>query len=294
MRSRQENKPLALFVCILAYVLAFLLCYFLYPFLKGYHPLLTAFLLDVAATVFIFLVSLLFNNSSFYDPFWSVAPIPILVFWTIGADPEQANSIRQVLILSLVVIWAVRLTGNCILRWTGFRDEDWRYAGFRSQFGKAYWFISFLGIHLFPTLVVFAGLLPLYPALTQAPGPINLWDVIAGIVTLHAIVLETAADEQLRRFIRTNTKSVDFLKTGLWKYSRHPNYLGEVGFWVGLFLFSFTAEKFHWWYASGPVVMILLFRFISVPMIEKRMLKRRKGYDTYMKRTSALLLWHNF
>lgn len=294
MRPRQENKPLALLVCTLAYVLAILLCYFLYPLFKGCHPLLTAFLLDVAATVFIFLISFLFNNSSFYDPYWSLAPIPILVFWILGADPEQANGIRQVLILSVVLIWAVRLTGNWIRRWTGFHDEDWRYAGFRSQFGNAYWVISLLGIHLFPTLVVFAGLLPLYPALTQAPGPICLWDVIAGIITLQAIVVETAADEQLRRFIRTNADPSGFLKTGLWKYSRHPNYLGEVGFWIGLFIFSFTAEKFQWWYISGPAVMILLFRFISVPMVERRMLKRRRGYDEYMKRTSALLLWHNF
>jgi steroid 5-alpha reductase family enzyme len=190
-----------------------------------------------------------------------------------------------------VVLWAVRLTWNWVIRWNGFKDEDWRYAGFRRKFGNFYWIISFFGIHFFPTVMVFLGCLSIYPALSGNAGPLSVIDLIAGIVVIHAIVLETAADGQLRRFIRSGPLPGTFLRSGLWKYSRHPNYLGEVTFWVGLFLFSLGSTPFQWWYLAGPVVMILLFRFISVPMIDKRMLERRRGYREYMASTSALILW---
>lgn len=285
------NRSTAMIVCLVAYVAAFVICYILYPFVSHMDPLLSATVLDVVATVVIFAASLLFNNSSFYDPYWSVAPVPIVIFWSLGSLPGHANPARQTLIIGLILIWAVRLTWNWARRWQGFRDEDWRYAGFRSRFGKAYWIISFAGIHFFPTVIVFAGLLPVYAALTSAPGPIGIFDVIAGMVTIHAIVLETAADEQLRRFSKSNDIPGRFLRSGLWKYSRHPNYLGEVTFWFGLFIFSLACSEFRWWYLAGPVCMVLLFRFISIPMIEKRMVERKKGYSEYVRATSALLLW---
>jgi len=291
MMSLKNNRYVALIVCFFAYIAAFVVCYLLYPWIDHLDPLLSAALLDAAATVFIFAVSLLFNNSSFYDPYWSVAPVPIVVFWSLNALPGHANPVRQILIISLILIWAIRLTWNWARRWNGFSDEDWRYSGFRSQFGKTYWIISFVGIHFFPTAAVFAGLLPVYAALTSAGSPIGFIDLIAGMITLHAIILETAADEQLRRFTGTNRIPGNFLRSGLWKYSRHPNYLGEVTFWIGLFLFSLASGEFHWWYLAGPVVMVLLFRFISIPMIEKRMKERRKGYQKYISTTSSLILW---
>jgi steroid 5-alpha reductase family enzyme len=285
------NKYAAMIVCLGAYGAAFILCYWLYPVIRHLDPLLSAALLDLVATVAIFAVSMLFNNSSFYDPYWSVAPVPIVIFWSLGSLPGHANPVRQILIISLITLWAVRLTWNWARRWQGFSDEDWRYAGFRKQFGKAYWLISFAGIHFFPTVIVFAGLLPVYAALTSAPGPIGIIDVIAGMVAIHAIVLETAADEQLRRFTAANKVPGSFLRSGLWKYSRHPNYLGEVTFWIGLFLFSLACSEFRWWYLAGPVSMVLLFRFISIPMIEKRMRESKYGYDEYAGATSSLLLW---
>ena len=285
------NRSIAMIICLVAYVVAFVICFILYPIVSHLDPLLSAAVLDVVATVAIFGASLLFNNSSFYDPYWSVAPVPIVIFWSLGSLPGNANPVRQILIISLIMIWAVRLTWNWARRWQGFRDEDWRYAGFRSRFGQAYWIISFAGIHFFPTVIVFAGLLPVYAALTSAPDQIGIFDVIAGMITIHAIVLETAADEQLRRFARSNKIPGSFLRSGLWKFSRHPNYLGEVTFWIGMFIFSLACSEFRWWYLAGPVCMVLLFRFISIPMIEKRMVERKKDYREYVRATSSLLLW---
>ena len=286
-----RKKNLALIACAIAYLAALGICYLLYPLVAHLHPLIAAAILDGVATVFIFGISVVFNNSSFYDPYWSVAPVPIILYWIGRTDPGQVNLLRQYLILGLVIIWAVRLTWNWIRRWDGFGDEDWRYAGIREKFRNLYWIISFFGFHLFPTIIVFLGMTSVYPAITMTPAPITVIDLIAGIITIHAVILETAADQQLRRFIKSNPLPGTFLQNGIWKYSRHPNYLGEVSFWVGLFIFSLGSHPFQWWYLAGPVVMILLFRFISVPMIDARMSGRKIDYKIYMAKTSAIFLW---
>jgi steroid 5-alpha reductase family enzyme len=116
----------------------------------------------------------------------------------------------------------------------------------------------------------------------------GLMEWIAVFVTISGVAIETIADLQLRSFNRDLSKC-DFQDTGLWRYSRHPNYFGEVIFWVGLFLFSTGMEEFYWWILPGPVLMILMFYAISIPMIDRRMLRRRTGYRDYIKRTSPLI-----
>jgi steroid 5-alpha reductase family enzyme len=175
------------------------------------------------------------------------------------------------------------------------QDEDWRYAGYRKKTGRFYWVVSFFGIHLFPTLIVFMGCVAVYPALTANPAGIGIIDVIAAIITLSAITIETVADRQLRKFI--DNPSSTFLNSGLWKYSRHPNYFGEVLFWTGLWIFSLSPLTpqsivvLRWWTIPGPVIMILLFTFLSVPMMDRHMLERKAEYKDYMKRTSGLVPW---
>jgi len=230
-----------------------------------------------------------FNHSRFYDPYWSVAPIPIIMYWAWLVGEDSGNHIRQILIISLLFIWSVRLTVNWINRWRGMQDEDWRYADFRKKFKGLYWLISFLGIHFFPTLIVFLGLLAIYPALVLSNSPPGIMDVIAFLVTLTAIAIETISDKQLHAYLKLETRK-PFLNKGLWRLSRHPNYFGEVLFWIGLFLFSLGLEPFYWWTLAGPLGMILLFTFISIPMMDKRMLARKEGYADYMKKTSGLLL----
>ena len=283
------NKTSSLIVILVGYLVTLFACYLIYPFFSHHHPILTALILDVIATVIIFGFSMVFNNSSFYDPYWSVAPIPIVVFWAWLMGEDGGNSIRLALIFALVLIWGGRLTLNWIQRWKGMKDEDWRYADFRKKFKGLYWVISFLGIHMFPTLIVFLGLLALYPALVLSDEPIGIMDIIAFLITLVAIAIETVSEKQLREYLKKEDRK-PFLDTGIWKYSRHPNYFGEVLFWFGLFLFSAGLETFYWWTLTGPLAMILLFAFISVPMMDRRMLKRKEGYGEYMKKTPGFLL----
>lgn len=288
----RNNKRSGLIICLLGYLTAVFVCYLFGSVFYGSNIILYVFILDVLATVAVFLISMLVNNSSIYDPYWSITPPLIFIYWISSGDFQEGNAVRQILILVLVLVWSVRLTWNWIRRWNGLIDEDWRYRNFRKQFTSTYWLISFIAIHLAPTLIVLLACISVYPALMMIPSPLNVIDMVAVILTVGGILIEAISDHQLRMHLRKGREE-PFLSDGLWKYSRHPNYFGEVLFWIGLFVFSLSSKSFIWWIFPGPVIMVLMFLFISVPMIDKRMLMRRRGYRDYYKRTSGLVPWFN-
>ena len=257
--------------------------------LRGEHPILVAAAADLGATLAIFAFSLAFRNSSFYDAYWSVAPIAIAFYWWLSAPDSGADPLRACLVLGLVSFWCIRLTTNWARGWRGLRHQDWRYTDLQKQTGRAYWGVSFLGIHLFPTLMVFLGCLPLFPALAVPVRPFGVLDLVAAAITGFAVWLEATADRQLRRFTTTSHPPGEFLRSGLWAWCRHPNYLGEILFWWGLLAFSLAAGVISWWTAVGAIAITVMFRVVSLPMIERRMIERRPAYAEHAKRTSALL-----
>jgi steroid 5-alpha reductase family enzyme len=255
------------------------------------HPIAIALAADVAATCTIFAFSFAFRNSSFYDAYWSVVPPVIGAYWWFASDDAGVDGMRRFVVLSLVTIWAVRLTYNWVRGWEGLDHEDWRYVNFQKSSGNAYWGVSFAGIHMAPTLWVFLGCLPLYPALALGTRPFGTLDGIAAVFTAAMIYLEARADKELVNFKKSGNTSGRTLTSGLRRYSRHPNYLGEMGFWWGLFLFGLAAHPSWWWTVVGAGSITLLFRFASLPMIEERMSSSRADYADYAARTSLVLPW---
>lgn len=253
-----------------------------------HHPLATALVADLAATLAIFAFSFAYGNSSFYDAYWSVAPLPISLYW-VGVSSGAVGA-RQALVVLLVAVWGARLTWNWARGWRGLDHEDWRYVDLRRTTGRAYWLVSLVGLHGMPTLWVFGGLLPVYAAVCAAGRPLGVLDALAALVTAGAIALEAAADEQLRRYRLASPPPEGFLATRLWAWSRHPNYLGEIGFWWGLWLFGVAAAPGLWWTVAGPLAIALMFRFVSLPMIEMRMRERRPAYAEWAARSSLVLL----
>jgi steroid 5-alpha reductase family enzyme len=256
----------------------------------GWHPLAVALAADVAATVAIFAASFWFKNSSFYDPYWSVAPPAIALYFALRPAAGPVDGLRVIVVFALVLAWAVRLTWNWARGWQGLGHEDWRYLRLKEQSGQAYWLVSFAGIHMMPTLWVFAGCLSLYPALAAATRPFGVLDAIAAVVTAGSIWIEKRADDELRRFRAEGHGPQAILKTGLWAWSRHPNYFGEMGFWWGLWLFGVAANPTWWWTIIGPVSITLMFRFVSLPMVETRMLERRSAYAAHIQTTPLVFL----
>ncbi len=254
----------------------------------GMSPIWVAALADLAATALIFEFSRRLDNSSMYDPYWSVAPIAIGAYWWLAGTGEL-GVVRPALVCGLVLVWGVRLTRNWVRRWGGLMDEDWRYVMLRNKHGARYWTVSFLGIHFLPTVLVFLGCLPLFAVLVDPAKSMWWMDGLAGLVTAAAIWIETRADVELHKFRSSRRPADAVLSTGLWSLVRHPNYLGEILFWWGLWLFGVAANPAYWWSAIGALSITVLFVFISVPMIDERMLERRPGYAKRMRTTPALV-----
>ncbi len=288
--SSGTSLGMAFFWVILSYVVAIAVGFYTAYLLRDQHILVMLGVADVVATIVIFIFSMIFNNSSFYDPYWSVIPI-CLAGAFIYLAPEGVDLTRQIVVFLLVFAWGARLTYNWARGWTGLHHEDWRYVDLQNQTGKAYWLVSFSGIHMFPTLLVFAGCIPLLSSLGQNTASFGIIDIIATLVTATAIWIEATADNQLRQFRLTNTDKSKYLQSGLWAYSRHPNYFGEIMFWWGLFFFALAGGLDNGWMVIGAVSITLLFYFISLPMIDKRMLERRPHYAERMKKVSSIVLW---
>ena len=288
-KPRAGSRGSGLSWLAVAYLLALAVALAVAYLLRGQHVLLVALAADVAATLVIFAFSVRFDNSSFYDPYWSVAPLPIAIYFAQRAA-TGAPPLRQLLFLGLLALWGARLTWNWWRGWRGLDHEDWRYVDLRQRHGRAYWLVSLTGIHLMPTLLVFGGLLPAWAALAGPGRPLGWLDAVVALVLLTAILIEGVADQQLRAFRRrSDRRPEEILDSGLWATSRHPNYFGELLFWWGLFLLGLAAAPAAWWTGAGALGMTGLFVFISIPLIDRRMLARRPAYGERMRRVSALI-----
>jgi steroid 5-alpha reductase family enzyme len=250
---------------------------------------------DLLATAVVFGFSRAYRNSSFYDAYWSVIPPLLLAYWwwqgPIGLSGPGA--LRCWLMTAVMVYWAIRLTGNWAYGFPGLHHEDWRYPILRDGAGRFAFLVDLVGIHLFPTLQVFVGLLPVYVAATR-PGDGLVWLTwLAFTVGIAAVTLELAADTQMHRFVaakRRGSATGAVMDTGLWAWSRHPNYFGEIGFWFSMALFGIAASpKDTWWLFVGVVVMLAMFLGASIPMMEKRSLERRPQYQSVIDSVPRLV-----
>ena len=283
------TKTRALLLVGLAYVTALGAAWATIRFVPIDDLLYRTLAADGVATLVIFGWSVAYDNSSFYDAFWSVIPIAIVSCWMTQAD-ASVPALRTAAIFGVVSVWGGRLTFNWARGWSGLDHEDWRYVDFRKRSPRFYWAISFFGLHLSPTLIVFAGLTAVFPALVRSGRAPGFIDLVALGVGLCGIGLEWLADRQLHHFILGDKQPGETLRSGLWRYSRHPNYLGEMLVWWSLFLFGLAADP-DWAKLAvlAPLAMSAMFLFVSIPLLEKRSLERRDNYQQVIDETSMLI-----
>jgi len=246
---------------------------------------LVALIADVVATLVVFIFSTIFSNASLYDPYWSAAPLVIAWYWLQTGWVSGGS----VVAMAAIIFWGIRLTSNWLRGWHGLSHEDWRYVMLRAKNPKWYWFTNLMGIHLFPTLMVFMGMLPVYFIFYEG-GTANIIVGIGYLLATIAVFIELVADEQLRAF-KKQAANGEFITTGLWRYSRHPNYFGEILFWFSLWVMLMGIAPAFWWTGIGFVAMLLMFVFASIPMMEKKNRKSKPGYDTYISKVSMLIPW---
>jgi steroid 5-alpha reductase family enzyme len=249
--------------------------------------ILNVFIANVASTCFIFIIGLLFKNSSLYDPYWSVIP-PVITF--LISIYFNVFWLLPVILLNLALfIWGIRLTYNWILSWTGFDYIDWRYVMIKEKTPKIWLLSNFFGIHFFPTVIVFIQLIGAIYFIEYTKS-INFITVLAFFVIVIATAIQYIADTQMRTFKSNKENHGKIIDIGLWKHSRHPNYFGEVMVWIGVYLFYFSTNLRIDYLTVTPILMLFMFIFISIPMMEKKILKTRPEYKQYQTSTSMLLI----
>lgn len=292
-----NNKTWSFFIVFAVYVLAFGAGFLIYAVSKyKINILLISIIADIAATLIVWGAGLVFKNSSVYDPYWSVAPAVIVPFWI--AVKKTNLSAAVILMLTILVIWAARLTINWALRWKGLSHEDWRYTMLKNKSPHTWFITNLIGISLMPTAIVFLVLIPVYYSIGFSGG-INYLIIIGFIISVAAIIIQTVSDARMDLFRKSNLansgKDISlksrYIDKGLWRYSRHPNYFGEVMFWWGLWIMQMGINPQKWITIAGPVIMTLLFIFISIPMMERHIIESKPDYLIYKKRVAMLIPW---
>ena len=280
MDSIKNSKSKSILIITVIYILAAALgvaVYMALPFAFWANLLIA----DVAATIFVFVFSVIFKNASVYDPYWSVQPIVIVAGIALKTNIAAPATI---LILIPIVYWGIRLTGNWAYVFEGLNHQDWRYTKLQKDTGKFYPLINFLGIHLMPTLIVYLTTLPAV-YVTQYQLRANAGSYIGAAVCIGAATLQLVADIQMQRYRKSGQHGL--IRTGLWKHARHPNYLGEILMWWGVAIQAISVMPDHWWFAAGALANTILFLTVSIPMADKRQ-SEKPGYAEYKAGTRML------
>ena len=267
------KRVIGLSALLIIYATAFVAGIFLFMLFErlGVNEYISILLADVIATVIVWASGVILRTASAYDPYWSLQTLAIylcLLFkyqnWHVGT----------ILLLVAIALYSLRLTMNFILGFHSLKYVDWRYKMLKEKTGKFYQVVNLLGICMFPTLVVYAATLPViaYASITT----FSMLDVIGLSIIVLGVLLELIADIQMKKFVKTRTDRSQVLDKGLWKYSRHPNYLGEIAIWFGVALTLIISHFNYWYFIAGAVVNLLMFLFISIPMEEKAKARKEK------------------
>ena len=280
MNKLKENRILSFIVILIVYAIAITVGVIIYNLLN-YEFWLNLLIADVVSTAITFIFSLIFNNSSVYNPYWSVAPIVVVV----GCSIKFGINNITIFPLIAVLLWGARLTLNWAYTFTNLNHEDWRYRMYKEKYPKIYVLFNFFGIHLFPTIVVYLCMLPI-AYLFYKGSEVNHLIIIGFVISILAFLLQLVSDIEMHKFRKRGTHKL--IDVGLWKYSRHPNYLGEILMWFGVYFMMLSVLNNYWYLFIGAIVNMLMFLFVSIPMAEKRQ-SAKEGFMLYKKNTHMLL-----
>jgi steroid 5-alpha reductase family enzyme len=240
-----------------------------------------AFALTAAALLW--LVSLRLRDVSIIDIFWGPGIAGVV---DIAALLSHASGPRASAALFLVNMWAIRLAAHIYARHDG---EDHRYAAMRTRFGGNWWWWSLVQIFLLQAILIWFIPAPLAAAVLSSRTALGLLDYVGIALAGAAVIYEALADFQLARFRLDPANKGKVLDSGLWAWSRHPNYFGETMMWWGYFLIGYSASHAWWLILSPVVVTFLLLKVSGVTLMEEKIDARRPKYADYKRRVSAFV-----
>ncbi len=249
----------------------------------------------VVVIIALWAIAVRIRDVSFIDAFWAFGMV-LLTWssWLLLVEPGR----RATLILTLVTVWGLRLSWHLFTRWRA-HGEDPRYKKIiGSVMEKRGWSWNKTAL-----LMVFLTQLPLL-FITCLPAQLGVWAsdggrsilgplaLIGAVIAIIGIVFETIGDAQLNAFRSNPANKGQVLNTGLWRYTRHPNYFGDACTWWGIWLIAAETGAAGWFSIIGPLFLTFtLMRWSGAPLLERSLKKSRPGYLDYVEKTSGFFPW---
>ena len=242
-----------------------------------------------AATVFIFMVILFIaaqikKDNSIVDIGWGIGFILIALVLLAGKDSAD---LKELIITAMIIIWGSRLAFHIFIRARG-KGEDFRYAQWRKDWGEKASVNSFFKVFMLQGILMIFISLPIQVVFNGGKNELNIISLIGLIIFFSGFLFESIGDYQMYRFKKKPENKGKIITSGLWKYTRHPNYFGEALLWWGIGIYSYGSELFLLSLA-GPLLINLLLVFVSgVPMLEKKY-EGNKEWESYKSKTPAFI-----
>lgn len=249
---------------------------------------LWAFLAVFLLMTLLWLISIPLKNVSIVDIFWGIGYLVAISIYTFLSDEIFT---RQWVLFVLVLIWSLRLSGYLFFRNYG-KGEDFRYQEFRRHFGaERYWWFSFFQVFLLQGALIVLVSAPLLGVnLYTKSNELNTLDYLAILIWVIGFLFESVGDYQLSKFKSNLDNKGKVLDTGLWRYTRHPNYFGDAAIWWSFGLFSIASGAY--WHIAGSLIMTyLIIKISGVSLLERSLNDAKPQYRNYVSKTSAFIPW---
>jgi steroid 5-alpha reductase family enzyme len=250
---------------------------------------LTDLLVRMALIIFVyvnavFVLAWIIKDNGIMDIAWGIGFI--LITWY-GLFASQSADLRQWIVTILVTVWGLRLSGHIFIRNLG-RGEDFRYKNWREQWGRFAILRSYFQVYILQGTLIVVFSAPVWMIHVYSRGDLLFWDYIGAAIWFTGWFVESLADYQLLRFKKHRKDSSEIMQTGLWKYSRHPNYFGESVTWWGLGIMAISVP-YGWITLISPALLTyFLLRVSGVSMLEKKY-DDNPVYQRYIEETSAFI-----
>jgi len=234
----------------------------------------------------VFFLALGRKDNSIVDIGWGVGFILVALLTFFWSGTWAA---RHLLVTVLVVVWGTRLSVHLSIRKRG-KGEDFRYAQWRRSWGR--WFVlrSYFQVFILQAVFLMIIAVPIILVNRSVPGPLRAWDAMGFVVWVLGFLFETVGDAQMERFKAVPANTGRFIKSGLWRYTRKPNYLGEAAMWWGVFLIGLAVPRGWLGVVSPVLITFLLVKVSGVPMLEKKYAGNPE-FAAYARRTSVFVPW---
>lgn len=237
--------------------------------------------------VTMFIIAQIKKDNSIVDIGWGLGFV--IIAFVSYFSTEGQHSLRQTIILTLVSLWGIRLFLHLLIRSIG-RGEDFRYANFRKQWGKNATVIAFFRVFMMQGAIMLLLAYPIVLVNVAESGEFDVFAVIGMIVWVIGFLFQSIGDYQLERFKKRKKHKEEILKSGLWRFSRHPNYFGEAAMWWGIFLIVLGVQNGWTAFFSAAFINLLLLKVSGVPFLDKRY-AGNTDYQVYKQETNLFIPW---